>query len=78
MHVVGESSIGRIESLIAVVQKMGHPCFNMEDHLAKHTIGPAKPATVVSQGDCKNRRCNAEFTMTEYSLFRCVTQRSHV
>lgn len=78
MHVVGEGSIEEVELLIAIVQKMGHACFNIEDHLAKHTIGPAKPATVVSTGDYKHRRCNAEFTMTECSLFRCVTQRSHV
>ena len=42
------SSIGGTESLITVVQEMGHPCFNIEDHLAEHTISPTEPVTFVS------------------------------
>ena len=48
MSMVDESSIGKIELLIAVVQEMRHSCFNIEDHLAEHTISPAEPATLVS------------------------------
>ena len=78
MPVVGESSIGEVESLIAVVQKMRHPCFNVKDHLAKHTIGPAEPATVISPEYHEIKRSDADLTMTEYSLFRRGTRRSRV
>ena len=54
MAVVEESSIGQVESLIAVIQKMGHSGFDVEDHLAEHTIGPAEPATVVSPWAIQN------------------------
>lgn len=62
---IGESGVGKATLLIAVVQKMGHPSFNIEDHLAKHTIGPAEPAIVVSPGYDKNKRDDIELTMTE-------------
>ena len=55
MPVVEESSIGKVESLIAVVQKMGHSGFDVEDHLAEHTISPAEPATVVSPWPIQNQ-----------------------
>lgn len=53
--VVGESNIGGVGLLIAVVQNMGHSRFDVEDHLAKHTIGPAEPATIVSLGVFQNQ-----------------------
>ena len=45
---VGDNSIGNLESLIAVVEKMRHSCFDIEYHLAEHAIGPAEPAIVVN------------------------------
>ena len=48
MSMVDESSTGEVELLIAVVQEMRHSCFDIEDHLAEHTISPAEPATSVS------------------------------
>ena len=48
MPMVDESSTGEVELLIAVLQEMRHSCFDVEDHLAEHTISPAEPATLVS------------------------------
>lgn len=48
MRVVEERSIFKIALLIAVIQKLGHSCFDIEDHLAEHAIGPAKPTIAVS------------------------------
>ncbi len=48
ISVVDEGSTAEVESLIALIQKMGHSGFDIEDHLAEHTISPAKPATVVN------------------------------
>ncbi len=53
--VVEESSIGQVESLIAVIQKMWHSGFDVEDHLTEHTISPAEPATVVSRWAIQNQ-----------------------
>ena len=46
--VVEESSMREVGLLIAVVQKIGLSCFDIEDHLAEYTISPAKSATVVN------------------------------
>lgn len=43
-----KSSVADDELLVAVVQKIGHSCFDVEYHLAKHTIGPAEPVKRVS------------------------------
>ena len=48
MSMIDESSTGEVELLIAVPQKMRHSCFDIEDHLAEHSISPAEPATLVS------------------------------
>ena len=48
ISMVDESSIGEVQLLIAVVQQMRHSRFDIEDHLAEHTISPAEPATSVS------------------------------
>jgi len=34
--------------LIALVQEMRHSVLDIEDHLAEHAIGPAKPVEIVS------------------------------
>ena len=46
--VLDDSSTGTVELLIAVVQQLRHSRFDIEDHLAKHTISPAEPKSVVS------------------------------
>ena len=48
MSIVDESSTEEVELLIAIVQEMRHSCFDIEDHLAEHSISPAEPATLVS------------------------------
>ena len=75
---VDESSTGTVGLLIAVVQKQGHSRFDIEDHLAKHTISPAEPKSVVSLWVYITRKANRKLTMTESRLSRYVTQRSRV
>ena len=45
---VDESSTGEVELLIALLQEMRHSCFDIEDHLAEHSVSPAEPATLVT------------------------------
>lgn len=52
---VGQSSMGEVRSIIAVVQKMGHSRLGIKDHMAEHTIGPAEPATVLSRWKSQNQ-----------------------
>ena len=56
MSMIDESSTREFELLIALVQEMGHSCFDIEDHLAEHAISPTKPATVLSPWDFKFER----------------------
>ena len=75
---VDESSTGEVELLIAVIQEMRHSCFDIEDHLAEHSISPAEPATLVGPLDFKVKGGGVELTMIEYIVFHRELQRSHV
>ena len=77
MPMVDESSTGEVELLIAVLQEMRHSCFDVEDHLAEHTISPAEPATLFSPWGLQSQEGGVELTMTEYIVFHCELQRSH-
>ena len=57
---------------------MGHSCFDFEDQLPEHTVSPTEPASVVSAWRIQDKRGDAELTMTEYRLGRCVTLYSGV
>lgn len=52
LHVKRATNLILERSLVTVVQKMRHPILEIEDHLAKHAIGPAEPVHIVSSHSC--------------------------
>lgn len=60
--------------LIALVQKMRHSVLDIEDHLAEHAIGPAKPVEIVSARlSVMKRQPIQGHTIVSTSLFRSKT-----